>query len=150
MEGMTTNTIRRIGASLLVTTAAVAALSTTSPANAMKPDVISPVLDHGAATTSDTRATEQAIADCMAAHGFEYVPNVKTVTVTPVIGEEHMAVVELEGGTDPNEAIINQLSVSERVAYNLAMWGPDTEVDADGFMVSGPGNSIGADACALA
>lgn len=142
--------IRHTALTVLASAGALVALATAAPAGAMTPEPISPVLDHAAATTWTTEASEKAVADCMAARGFTYVPFVETVTSTPVVGEPHLALVSRSGGTNPNDAIVDQLTVPERVAYNLAYWGPDTELDADGYTVSGPGNSIGADACVLA
>lgn len=142
--------IRHTALTLLASAGALVALSAAAPANATSPEPIPVVRDYSAATTWTTEATERAVADCMAAHGFTYIPFVQTVTGTPLVGAPHVTIFSLSGGTDPNEALVEELTVSERIAYNIAYWGPDTELDADGYMVPGPGNSIGDDACVQA
>ena len=72
-----------------------------------------------------------------------------TITYTPVIGNDHLTLVEIDAGADPNEAIVDGLTVAERIAYHRAYWGPGTRLDAEGYMVSEPANTIADDACVL-
>jgi hypothetical protein len=40
------------------------------------------------------------------------------------------------GSSDPNEAMVGKMSVAERVAYYLALYGPGTKLDSEGFLTS--------------
>lgn len=110
---------------------------------------------------SDQLAYEEAVARCMAAEGFEYVPYVApfdatflpdgTVTLEPTkpsfpdlpadefaarfgygISTKPPAVRKEE--TDPNDVIVARMSVAERVAYQQALRGKDNVLDDDGYL----------------
>ncbi len=112
------------------------------------------------------REYEEAIARCMAADGFEYVPFVSrmdasfradgTMTLDPDKGTfpdlppaEFAAqfgygistrpAATARDEVDPNEAIVARMSVAERVAYHRALYGPDNRLDDQGHLV---GNGI--------
>ena len=91
----------------------------------------------------DERRVQEAIARCMAQEGFEYVPAVRPVTssrlafdqeefareqgfgITTGFGREGSFLVEEEDGwEDPNQAIVESLSESEREAYDEVLHGP--------------------------
>jgi hypothetical protein len=151
---MTTMTrLTRVTLSTIMLGSAIigAGLATPAPALAMtaEPTPIRLVGDRSAATTSTDRVFEEATAACMAAHGFEYIPNVATITFTPLVGHDDVTLVEIDAGADPNEAIVDGLTVAQRIAYHRAYWGPDTRLDAEGYMVSDPANTIADDACVL-
>lgn len=105
-------------------------------------------------------AYEEAIARCMAAEGFEYVPYVAPYDATLMPD----GVVTLEAAEpafpdlppaefaarfgygistkppaarqqqkDPNDAIVARMSVAERVAYQQALRGRDNPLDAQGY-----------------
>jgi hypothetical protein len=119
-------------------------------------------------TVSDAedRAYEEAIARCMAAEGFEYVPYVDDVDATFL--PDGTVTLDFEKSTfpdlppdefaarfgyglsteppaaqvtrkDPNEAIVSRMSVSERVAYQEALRGKGNELDSQGYLA---GNSL--------
>lgn len=109
----------------------------------------------------ESRAHEEAIARCMAAEGFEYVPYVPNIQWTVVEGGG-LAVLAPGGGqlpdlpqdefaaqygyglstrepqdeelddVDPNSAIVDAMSVAERVAYHQALLGVEQSLDAQG------------------
>jgi hypothetical protein len=112
------------------------------------------------------REYEEAIARCMAAEGFEYVPFVSrmdtrfsadgTMTLDPNRGTfpdlppaEFAAQFGYGISTrpaaagkdevDPNEAIVARMSVAERVAYHRALYGPHNRLDDQGHLA---GNGI--------
>lgn len=112
------------------------------------------------------RAHEEAIARCMAAEGFEYVPHVLDLQWTVVEGGATpgpaLAVLHPGGGqppdlppdefaaqygyglstrepqeeeladVDPNAAIVDAMSVAERVAYYQALLGAEQSLDGQG------------------
>lgn len=107
------------------------------------------------------REYEEAIARCMAADGFEYVPFVSrmdasfradgTMTLDPDKGtfpdlppaefaaQFGYGISTRPAGTgkdevDPNDAIVAQMSVAERVAYHRALYGPDNRLDDQGHL----------------
>lgn len=108
------------------------------------------------------RVNEDAKAACMAAEGFEYVPFVMVFEVTPLPGGgesiEHAGqrvsgldespqefaaqygyglsvALPTDGDTrpDPNEAIVDAMSVTERVAYHQALFGITQSLDDNGY-----------------
>jgi hypothetical protein len=120
------------------------------------------------ATISDAedREYEEAIARCMAAEGFEYVPYVDDVDATflpdgtvtldfgkssfPDLPPDEFAArfgyglsteppAAQETKKDPNEAIVARMSVSERVAYQEALRGKGNVLDGQGYLA---GNSL--------
>lgn len=110
------------------------------------------------------RAYQESIARCMADEGFDYVPFVVVTTVTAMPDGTHM--VEFEGPKlpdlppaefaaefgygistapprsggeeqdDPNIAIVDAMSVAERVAYHQAYYGRGVNLDAQGNVTS--------------
>lgn len=109
----------------------------------------------------ESRAHEEAIARCMAAEGFEYVPYVRNIQWTVVEGGA--LAVHAPGGAqipdlppdefaaqygyglstrepqeeelddvDPNAAIVDAMSVAERVAYYQALLGAEQSLDGQG------------------
>jgi hypothetical protein len=137
---MTTN-LRRIGASLLATAGALAALSVAAPAEAMSlpesgPTHLEPA---GPTRTYDSRSYEEAVAACMTRRGFDYEPYLYKVQVTPLRGDGGdgktiaISTDTFIGGEDPNEAIVAGLGVGERVAYYRALNGPDNSLDEQGY-----------------
>lgn len=113
-----------------------------------------------AAAERETRAHEEAIARCMTAEGFEYVPFVRPFQWTVVEGGA--AVINVGSGelpdlppdefaaqygyglstrppgdtadpdADPNAAIVDAMSVAERVAYYGALLGAGQSLDGEG------------------
>lgn len=95
-----------------------------------------------------TRKVEEQVAACMAKQGFDYTPNVQTADAPAAVAEasglsakEYAAqygygvstyddteTTPTEGesgaaGQDPNAAAYEQMSESERAAYDSALWG---------------------------
>lgn len=113
-----------------------------------------------AAFRRESRAHEEAIARCMAAEGFDYVPYVPNIQWSVVDGG--VAVLTPGGGelpdlppdefaaqygygistrqpqdveaadVDPNAAIVDAMSVPERVAYYQALFGAEQSLDSQG------------------
>lgn len=109
----------------------------------------------------ESRAHEEAIARCMADEGFEYVPYVQAVFQWNVVAGG-VAIVSAGAGTlpdlppdefaaqygyglstrdasevedtdvDPNAAIVDAMSIPERVAYYQALLGADQSLDDQG------------------
>ena len=109
----------------------------------------------------ESRDHEEAIARCMAAEGFEYVPYVRNIQWAVVDGGA-LAVLAPGGGelpdlppdefaaqygyglstrepqeeepvdVDPNAAIVDAMSVGERVAYYRALLGAEQSLDGQG------------------
>ena len=100
------------------------------------------------------RRVQELIAQCMAGEGFEYIPVVRPVPtfafgavdeveyarergfgITTHFGEESEAFQSGEEWTDPNRAIIDALSDSERQAYHDTLYAPPepagTETDPE-------------------
>ena len=128
-------TIRRIGVTLVLSAGTFGALATTSAAHAILWE-----LDHDAATSYSTADRENAIAACMADRGFDYVPWIGTTTGTPVVfpgddGPQHAILWDFDGPeVDPNETIVDALSVEERIDYQHALYGDLVNLDADGHL----------------
>lgn len=109
------------------------------------------------------RVNEDAKAACMAAEGFEYVPFIQVFKVTPLPGGGAMmespdgagpgrelpddqyaaqygyglsTVSPSERSTrvDPNKAIVDAMSVAERVAYHHALFGTTQSLDDAGHL----------------
>ncbi|MBE7699493.1 hypothetical protein H9623_04115 [Oerskovia sp. Sa1BUA8] len=110
-------------------------------------------------TQEDNRRAEELTAECMAAEGFEYIPDEQEVivpdpeefdpvkdaaengygmTVTAQPSDEEQA--ELDSRVDPNQAIVNAMSESEMTAYYIALQGDTSswETDEDGANVDVP------------
>jgi hypothetical protein len=87
-------------------------------------------------------AAEQATAECMAEAGWDYVPFLHDVEVYSAIGAdgipgeasaESPQLLDLVGSADdPNEAIVDALSPSERRDYNRALYGGQVLLDGQG------------------
>lgn len=100
------------------------------------------------------RRVQELIARCMAEEGFEYIPAARPVPaiavgpedqvefarergfgITTYFGEEDLGFGGGEEWTDPNQAIVEALSDSERQAYYDTLWAPPepagTETDPE-------------------
>lgn len=92
------------------------------------------------------RRIEEKVARCMAGEGFEYVPAIRPVSssnyeaydgeqyareegfgITTWYGREISSSVEFDSWVDPNTAIVESMSDSERTAYYEALNGAPTE-----------------------
>lgn len=146
---MTTKT--RIAA-VLLTTGTLAALTGGSAQAMTLPESGPPhLVPSGSTTTYDSRAFEEAIAACMEARGFDYEPYLYTVESTPMKFEDGTTGIGIDmqsfqGGEDPNEAIVAQLTPARRAAYFRALHGPVNPLDAQGYPT---GRSLGSsdDSC---
>jgi hypothetical protein len=87
-------------------------------------------------------AAEQATAGCMAEAGWDYVPFPHDIVVYSTIGAdgspraasaESPELAHFVGAAeDPNEAILDALSPSERGDYNRALYGNRVVLDGQG------------------
>lgn len=125
------------------------------------------------ADDAEYREYEEAIARCMAAEGFEYVPYIPDVDTTflpdgtMTLEENEPAFPDLppdefaarfgygistkppaaaEEDVDPNEAIVARMSVAERVAYHQALYGNGNTLDDQGY-IAGTGMSSSETSC---
>lgn len=152
--------------------AVVATSAPVSPATSAPPVDVSPLaeyLPYGTGSSPDLgatwerwqRAAEDAKADCMAEHGFEYVPYVMPLSFAPAPAGGAVSIV-VEGGpgrelppgeyaaqygyglstvspaerttrADPNDAIVDAMDVPERVAYFRTMFGASQSLDDRGY-----------------
>jgi hypothetical protein len=120
--------------------------------------------DAGDDDEAAARKVEEAIAQCMAKQGFEYVPDPHTFTVTGTTGGAQ--IISMDNPTfpnlppdqfaarfgygistapptsskpdpgDQNEKIVHGMSVAERVAYYHALYGKDIRLDSRGDLTS--------------
>lgn len=108
------------------------------------------------------RVNQDTKAACMAAEGFEYAPFIQVFEMTPLPGggammespddegpgrdlpEDQYAAQygygvstvspsERNERVDPNDAIVDAMSVAERVAYHEALFGPSQSLDGNGY-----------------
>jgi hypothetical protein len=118
------------------------------------------------ATLSAThdREYQEAIARCMAAQGFDYVPEpAGAITSTPMAGGGRLVKLDRPsfpdlpaaqfaarygygittapstsgaGPVDPNDKLVAKMSVAERVAYQHALYGENTPLTARGYLTT--------------
>jgi hypothetical protein len=115
----------------------------------------------------DLRAIEQQIATCMQAQGFEYIPvepnnerrNRKEAMLAMPPGDfaaqygYGITTMDFQDSSaaNPNDAIVDAMTVPERSAYFLALYGSLITIDANGRPVkgkAGPAPPPGAESCA--
>lgn len=137
---MTTTTRLR---ALLLASAAVAAVASAAPAQAMTLPETGPrhLTPTGPTETYDSRAFEEAVAACMRDRGFDYEPHLYTVETLQT--EDDVIGLQMEtytGGEDPNDAIVAGLTPQRRAAYFRALHGPVNPLDAQGYPT---GRSLG-------
>lgn len=104
---------------------------------------------------SNDRAQESATAACMAEAGFQYRPVaydfVEYAQVdgegSPLPGSEVHPTIEqvapLNNAQEQNWAYLEALSVTERVAYQRAMWGVNVNLDDQGHLGMSLGDAEG-------
>lgn len=105
--------------------------------------------DYERESVDQERRLEELVASCMADEGFDYTPrpvdNGSFAVVDDDWGSEEwtqqygygittqygmeIPEEEAEQWSDPNEAYLEAMSDSERIAYEEAMWGPPMEID---------------------
>lgn len=134
---------------------------TTAAASEDQPETLDEYLgydfdDPGAAAARDEeyrRRAEEMVARCMAAEGFEYVPAIRPVSssnyeaydveeyvreegfgITTWYGRESVFAAESDSWVNPNTAIVDSLSDSEKAVYYTVLNGAPTErSDAGGL-----------------
>lgn len=115
--------------------------------------------------TRQEQRVQELIAECMAQEGFEYIPAVRPIPdaafrgfdseefareqgfgVTTTFGDTGPGFLDVDDWTDPNQAIVDALSESERQAYYDTLYQPAAFPDAgnDGDFASSGSSSASA------
>jgi hypothetical protein len=150
---------------------AAAPTSSASSSTGAEPSTTSPLdayLGAGGGTVTEMSATrdreyQEAIAQCMAAQGFDYIPQpAGAITTTREGGYETVHIDQpsfpdlppaqfaarygygistapasaSRGAIDPNEKLVTKMSVAERVAYQHALYGESTPLDSQGYLTN--------------